>query len=123
MKSPASERGACWLWRRRIGLVLGFTFGCFWFFWGLFEAVGYNFISGLLELLAAGGTLLLSTAIAARWPLVGGALMLAAGLSPLIALSLFGHGVHPAVLVVVLPPLLAGLLFLSLGRASPRPAK
>ena len=120
MERSASNIGSFWLWRRRVALVLGLTFGCFWFFWGLFEAIGYNFVSGILELLAAGGTLLLSTFLATRWPLVGGALLLAAGLAPLIALPISGHGVPALALIVVLPPLLAGLLFLSLGRM-PRP--
>lgn len=100
---------------RWLGALLGFACGGLWTTFGLACGWSDGPIAGLLHGLVPGGLLLLSTAIALRYPFVGGLLLLAAAVG-----SAWFFTLRPLIFgLVVLPPLLAGIAFLVTSQVGP----
>ena len=111
MRALSPERVAWML----LGLLVAF-----WLWFGVASAVEEQFGWGnlLLHLLLPGGAFAIIAAIAWRWPLAGGALLIAAGFLVVVGYSLIdGEFYTTSTLVFVMlamaaPPVAAGVLLM-----------
>ena len=99
-------------WMRYIAVGLALIWAVCWTFFGLVSGAGEG-LKGVLTNIPntlPGLVFLVSTAIAWRWEAIGGVALLMCGL---FALFFFHIGKNPFLLLtMVLPPLVAGFLFL-----------
>ena len=117
----ASEREGRLLLAAR---VLSLAWAAWWLFFGLASALGEGLgvLGGVLHVALPGGVCLLSALLAWRWPIPGGWLLIIEGLAlavgyPWMAWGRLGGGVILlTALLLALPPLVAGALFLWGGR-------
>jgi hypothetical protein len=108
--SHSGERWSRWL--RYSARALALIWACWWTLFGLLSGAGegYNLSGILLHATVPGLVFLAAAVIAWRWEAIGGVLLLLAGLGTLIV---FWYARTPqGFLLLTLPPLVAGLLFL-----------
>lgn len=125
---PLLVNASFYLWRasglRKVGLVLGFLFGGFWTAFTL-ASHGFSLVS-LVESVV-GMSIVISTAIAMKWPRIGGTLLMVASLVFTFAfIGIWVRMPNPVNLVLMicllpLPVFLAGVCLFRYGISLARP--
>ena len=125
---PLVVNGSFYLWRasglRKVGLVLGFLFGGLWTAFTL-ASHGFSLVS-LVESVV-GMSIVISTAIAMKWPRIGGTLLMLASLVFTFAfIGIWVRMPNPINVVLMicllpLPVLLAGVCLFRYGISLSRP--
>lgn len=109
---------------RRAGSVIGLTTGTVWL---AFSLLSHGLSAGTLSELPVGGSILLATLAARRWPVAGGIALTVAGtlmLTLVVGPTWSRAGWLQALAMAAtlgVPPIVAGLAFLASSRGGPAP--
>lgn len=103
-------------WMRVVGIVIGLAAGVLWIIFGITHIVGSQMMVVIfpvvVQSLAVGFAVVVTSLIAFRWHIVGGVLLLLEGVTPMILLFLMAIGYPLFFTVVCALTFIAGLFFL-----------
>jgi hypothetical protein len=107
---------------RVLGVVIGLAAGVLWIIFGVFHIVGSRVMVAIfpvvVQSLAVGLAVVVTSLIAFRWHMVGGVLLLLEGVTPIVLLFLMAAGYPLFFSVISGLTIVSGLLFLFSGAKS-----